>query len=71
MLPSCRNVYASGVEGTRITSACFGRLGEQETADVGTQVAAMKPFTELEGPDLVKVSFHYAAGGSGALSARQ
>ncbi|MDQ3540664.1 MAG: hypothetical protein M3440_08260 [Chloroflexota bacterium] len=41
--------------------AFFGALVEQESAEVGAQVAAMKAFTELERPDLVKISFQYAA----------
>lgn len=41
--------------------AFFGAVVEQEAAETGAQVAAMKAFTELERPDLVKISFQYAA----------
>ena len=41
--------------------AFFGAVVEQETAEVAAQIAAMNAFTELERPDLVKLSFQYAA----------
>lgn len=41
--------------------AFFGAVVEQEVAETGAQIAAMTAFTELERPDLVKVSFQYAA----------
>ena len=41
--------------------AFFGAVVEQETAEVAAQIAAMAAFTELERPDLVKLSFQYAA----------
>ncbi len=39
----------------------FGAVVLQETAEIAAQIAAMKTFTELGRPDLVKVSFQYAA----------
>jgi hypothetical protein len=41
--------------------AFFTAVVEQETAETAAQVAAMKVFTELKRPDLVKVSFQYGA----------
>jgi len=41
--------------------AFFGAVVEQETAEIGAQIAAMTAFTELQRPDLVKLSFQYAA----------
>ena len=42
-------------------AAFFGAVVEQETAETAAQIAAMRAFTELGRPDLVKVSFQYAA----------
>ena len=39
----------------------FTALQEQEAREVAAQIAAFPTFTELERPDLVKVSFQYAA----------
>ena len=39
----------------------FNAVQEQETREVAAQIAAFATFTELERPDLVKVSFQYAA----------
>ncbi len=39
----------------------FNALQEQEAREVAAQIAAFPTFTELERPDLVKVSFQYAA----------
>ncbi|MDP9069847.1 MAG: hypothetical protein M3N68_00885 [Actinomycetota bacterium] len=41
--------------------AFFAAVVEQEAAEIAAQVAAMAVFTELERPDLAKVSFQYAA----------
>jgi hypothetical protein len=41
--------------------AFFGAVVEEETAEVAAQIAAMKTFVALGRPDLVKVSFQYAA----------
>jgi hypothetical protein len=41
--------------------AFFGAVEEQETREVAAQIAAMTSFTELNRPDLAKVSFQYAA----------
>lgn len=41
--------------------AFFGAVVEQETAETAAQIAAIKAFTNLGRPDLVKVSFQYAA----------
>ncbi|MDQ3653754.1 MAG: ferritin-like domain-containing protein, partial [Chloroflexota bacterium] len=41
--------------------AFFGAVVEQETAEIAAQIAALNAFTELERPDLVKLSFQYAA----------
>lgn len=42
-------------------TAFFNAVQEQETREVAAQIAAMTAFTELQRPDLVKVSFQYAA----------
>ncbi|MDQ3655066.1 MAG: hypothetical protein M3457_08305 [Chloroflexota bacterium] len=42
-------------------TAFFNAVQEQETREVAAQIAAMVAFTELQRPDLVKVSFQYAA----------
>ena len=39
----------------------FQTIDQQETREVAAQIAAMQTFTELGRPDLVKVSFQYAA----------
>lgn len=39
----------------------FGALVEQETAEVAAQIAALRTYTAVKRPDLVKVSFQYAA----------
>lgn len=39
----------------------FSAVVDQETAETAAQVAAMRAFTDLGRPDLVKVSFQYAA----------
>lgn len=39
----------------------FGAVVEQEMAETAAQIAAMKTFAHLKRPDLVKVSFQYAA----------
>ena len=41
--------------------AFFGAVVEQEAAEIAAQIAAMVVFTEMMRPDLVKVSFQYAA----------
>ena len=41
--------------------AFFGAVVEQEAAEIAAQIAAMAVFTEMMRPDLVKVSFQYAA----------
>lgn len=41
--------------------AFFGAIVEQETAETAAQLAAIRAFTGLGRPDLVKVSFQYAA----------
>ncbi len=42
-------------------TAFFNAVQQQETREVAAQIAAMTAFTELQRPDLVKVSFQYAA----------
>lgn len=39
----------------------FNALQDQEAREVAAQIAAFPTFTELERPDLIKVSFQYAA----------
>ena len=39
----------------------FQTIDQQETREVAAQIAAMQTFTEMGRPDLVKVSFQYAA----------
>ncbi len=39
----------------------FGAVVEQETAEVAAQLAAIRIYTALRRPDLVKVAFQYAA----------
>lgn len=41
--------------------AFFGAVVEQETSEVASQIAAMRVFSEMNRPDLAKVSFQYAA----------
>lgn len=42
-------------------AAFFGAVEAEETREVAAQIAAMTAFTALSRPDLVKVSFQYAA----------
>jgi len=41
--------------------AFFGAVVEQEAAEIAASIAAMRPFTELDRPDLVKLVFQYGA----------